>query len=41
MMENPHDSKGKIELIMGRYILIDIYKGEYEMKGKINSESPK
>ena len=34
MMENPHDSKGKIELIMGRCILIDIYKGEYEKIGR-------
>ena len=28
------DSRRENELIMGRCILIDIYKGEYEVKGK-------
>ena len=41
MMKNLHDSRRENELIMGRRILIDIYKGEYEMKGKVNSKSLK
>ena len=39
MTENPYDSKRKNELNMGRCILIDIYKGEYEVSRKIYSES--
>ena len=38
MAENPHDSKRKNELIMGRRIPTDIYKGEYEVREKVNSE---
>ena len=40
-MENPHGSRRKNELIMGRCILIDIYKGENEVRGKIYNESLK
>ena len=29
------DSRRENELIMGRRILIDIYKGEYEVRGKV------
>ena len=35
MTKNPHDSRRENKLIMGRRILIDIYKGEYEMRGKV------
>ena len=41
MAENPHDSQRENEFITGRRILIDIYKGENEVKGKIYSESLK
>ena len=41
MTENPRDSRRKNELITGHYILIDIYKGEYKVRGKINNESLK
>ena len=41
MVENPCDSRKKNELIMGRLILIDINKGEYKVRGKVNSESLK
>ena len=41
MMENPRDSRRENKLIMGRRIPIDIYKGEYEMRGNIYSESLK
>ena len=39
MAKNPHDSRRENELTTGHYILIDIYKGEYEVRGKVNSES--
>ena len=39
MVKCPRDSGGKNELITGRRIPIDIYKGEYKVKGKINSKS--
>ena len=38
MVEEPHDSRRKNELITGRRILIDIYKGEYKMKRKVNGK---
>ena len=38
MMENLRDSRMENELIMCRCILIHIYKGEYEVRGKIYSE---
>ena len=41
MAENPHDSRRENELITGCRILIDIYKGKYEVKGKINGKSLK
>ena len=41
MAENPHDSQRENELITGNRIPINIYKGEYKMRGKINSESLK
>ena len=40
MPENPHDIKRENELITG-CILLDIYKGEYEVRGKVNSKSLK
>ena len=39
--ENLRDSRRENKLITGRHILIDIYKGEYEVRGKIYSESLK
>ena len=41
MVENLRDSRRKNELITGRRIPIDIYKGENEVRGKIYSESLK
>ena len=38
MMENPRDSRRENEIIMGYSIPIDLYKGEYEMRGKINGK---
>ena len=38
MTENPHDGRRENELITGRSILIDICKGEYEMRKKVNSK---
>ena len=35
MVKNLHDNSKENKLIMGRHILIDIYKGEYEIKGKV------
>ena len=35
---DPHDSRRKDKLIMGCHIHIDIYKGEYEMRGKVNGK---
>ena len=36
MAKEPCDSRRENELITGRRILIDIYKGEYEMRRKVN-----
>ena len=41
MAENPRDSWRENEPITGHRILIDIYKGEYKMRRKINNESLK
>ena len=41
MVKDSRDNRRKNELITGRHILIDIYKGEYEVRGKIYSESLK
>ena len=38
MADDPCDSKRKDKLITGRRILIDIYKGENEMRGKVYSK---
>ena len=38
MANDPRDSRRENKLIMGRCILIDIYKGKYEMKGKVYSK---
>ena len=35
MVKNLHHNSKENKLIMGRHILIDIYKGEYEIKGKV------
>ena len=35
MAENPRDSRRENELITNHRIPIDIYKGKYEVKGKI------
>ena len=39
MAKEQCDSRRKNELLTGRRILIDIYKGEYEVRGKVNSKS--
>ena len=39
MTENPRDNRRKNELITGHHIFIDIYKGEYKVRGKIYNES--
>ena len=41
MVKNPHDSRRENELITSRHILIDIYKGKYEMRGKVYGKSLK
>ena len=41
MTKNPHDSRRENMLIMGYRILVDIYKGEYEVKGKVYGKSLK
>ena len=38
MADDPCDSKRKDKLITGRRILIDIYKRENEMRGKVYSK---
>ena len=38
MAKNPRDSRRENKFITGHYILIDIYKGEYEMRGKVNGK---
>ena len=35
MANDPRNSRRENKLTMGYRILIDIYKGEYEVKGKI------
>ena len=35
---DPRDSRTKDKLITSRRIPIDIYKGEYKVRGKVNSE---
>ena len=35
MAKNPHDSRRENELITGHRILIDIYEGKNEVRGKI------
>ena len=35
---DPHDSRRENKLIIGRRILIDIYKGEYEVREKVNGK---
>ena len=35
MAKDPHDSRRKDKLITGYHILIDIYKGEYKVRGKV------
>ena len=36
MANDPRDSIREDKLTMGHRILIDIYKGEYEVRGKVN-----
>ena len=38
MANDPCDSRRENKFITGRHILIDIYKGEYEMRGKFNGK---
>ena len=38
MAKNPRDSWRKDELITGHHILINIYKGEDEMRKEVNKE---
>ena len=38
MANDPCDSKRENKFITGHRILIDIYKGEYEMRGKVNGK---
>ena len=35
MANDPRESRRENKLITGSRILIDIYKGEYEMRGKV------
>ena len=35
---DPHDSRRKDKLITGHYILVDFYKGENEIRGKVYSK---
>ena len=39
MANDLRDSIREDKFTMGHRILIDIYKGEYEVRGKVNSES--
>ena len=39
MANDPRDSRKKDKFITGRRVLIDIYKEEYEVRGKIYSKS--
>ena len=36
MANDPRDSRKENKFITGRYILIDIYKEEYEMREKVS-----
>ena len=38
MAKKPRDSQRKNELITSHCMLIDIYKREYEVRGKINGK---
>ena len=38
MANDPRDSRRKNKLITSRRILISIYKGEYEMREKVNGK---
>ena len=38
MVKKPHDSRRKNELITSRRILIDIYKGEYEVRREVDRD---
>ena len=38
MTNDPRDGRRTDKLIIGHRILIDIYKGEYEMRGKVNGK---
>ena len=38
MANDPRDSRRKDKLITGHRILVDIYKGENEMRGKVYSK---
>ena len=38
MANDPRDSRSENKFITSHCILIDIYKGEYEMKGKVNGK---
>ena len=38
MVKNLRDSRRENKLIIGRRILKDIYKGEYEVRGKVNGK---
>ena len=41
MAENPRDSRRENELTTGHHIPIDIYKGESEVRRKVNGKSLK
>ena len=41
MAKNSCDSRRENELITGHYIPIDIYKGGFEVGGKVNGKSLK
>ena len=38
MVKEPHDSRRKNEFIMGCRILLDIYKGEYEVRREVDRD---
>ena len=38
MVKKPHDRGRKNELIMSHHILIDIYKGEYEVRREVDRD---
>ena len=38
MANDPRDSRRKDKHITSRHILIDIYKGDYEIRGKVNGK---